>query len=362
MRSGWLVYTGKDETIYKVDHAFAGREPSGARFGSGWLLPMSKGMLYFPDKSIYNLAAKGDLYAIGKLVAAYAKEFLIPIPGSLDTVMKIGEKVADVLNIDVRLPQMADYETESAIRDIQTDPLTIPIPYVDIVDWRINEFMGQQRAYSLTAEDAEGNKRDFCFVTEYDNGYLDIFLEARWQQEFQNLVVEIVDGVLGGESFWEQARAEVVKEGYSFEQQPLAKELRLNDLRVENTPQRFYLGGNEYAASLIGWLVEQRLEAAGYKQAEAISGVYLYEDIGGNLLTTKWVPPQIVWVLALTDQKLATEVRERMAPNIDAWRDVLRDNSVIHTMFKMDYVEMLERCARGESLGRVQSTVNGPWY
>jgi hypothetical protein len=169
-----------------------------------------------------------------------------------------------------------------------------------------------------------------------------------------------VEAVTGGEAFWQEAR-ESLRPGGVYVDQP-ETQLHHSDLHIKKMPPRFYLGGTEMSAYHIANMVEYRLDDAGYKQAEAMAGVYLYEDIGGFMLTLGPAPSYICWVRALTDRRLATELQQRMASNIDAWRWALRDNEATHADFKYSYVEMLEKCARGESLGRVQVGVQGPYY
>ena len=64
----------------------------------------------------------------------------------------------------------------------------------------------------------------------------------------------------------------------------------------------------------------------------------------------------------MTDPKLAGGILARMQPNIENFRTILKDNAVNSAEFTMSWVEMLERGARDEPLGRVHRTMPGEFY
>jgi len=105
-------------------------------------------------------------------------------------------------------------------------------------------------------------------------------------------------------------------------------------------------------------MVRESLDLAGYRETEAISVMYLIEDIVNRSQVRNGY---ISFVKAMTDEKLASQLLERMQPNLEHWRPVLAENYVVKLEYRMSYIEILERGARGEALGRVRRD-GGPFY
>lgn len=344
--SGWIMFTEKNEEVF-------------LRTENGFVLPLNKGFVSLPEFFIEDLAFSGDLYAMLQTAISVAEQTIIPIPEAWDKAKQLGENVMEELGVVIPNP-LRDSRTEKIFALMLNDPRTKAIPYVDIVDWEVQRTVPggwvRDSTLKIRSEDDAGVSHSFEFEFKSEMKQLDLFLAARWRQEFQTLIVQIVNEVLEARPEWHELNDELAPR--IAEQAAAKQSLRFADLRLYDTRPRFFFSAMPDMHAQVEYKVREFLGDAGYREDEAIAVMYMIEDIPHR---SQMRDGYVCFVKAMTDEKLAAEVLTRMQPNIEQWRTVLAENYISKLEYRMSYVEMLERGARGEALGRVRRD-GGPFY
>ena len=93
------------------------------------------------------------------------------------------------------------------------DERTKVVPYVDVVDWQLErtnpDTFSRDSTLKIRAEDDAGASHPFVFEIKSEMLQLDLFLAARWRQELQTLIVQIVNEVLDARPEWHALNEEL---------------------------------------------------------------------------------------------------------------------------------------------------------
>lgn len=350
----WWDAKGNPKAL-TFENVTRGSDPGKGGLGVMQALPTVKGLVCLPRLSLEELALRGDPVAALKVMVNLGLE-LAPIPGGLDAILQIGDLIGEVLEIDTDV--LPDPPSSNYFQRILRDKKTFATAYVDLVEARL--LRGEKGFWGmhLVTEDTAGRRQEI-WLRSFSDLDLDVFFALRWRQEFDWLLVKIIEEVIGGGAFWQDVRKELQRHGVYSLAAPVSQ-VTLRDLVRDDLPLRFYLGADVDAWDAVGDMLAARLEGAGFEQAEALTLTYLVEDTAGRRCTVK--DGRDAWVVACTDRKLASRMLEHMQPNLEAQRAMLRENTVNRAEYTLSYVEMLERGARGEPLGRVNRLRPSPFY
>jgi hypothetical protein len=229
--------------------------------------------------------------------------------------------------------------------DLSSGEKAAVIASVDIVEVEVrSRFLGLATYLRVVTESQEGVRLEFDFKAGkgWFGGVGKKYFYERWLQEFTALTMPIIDDALGGEAFWDRVYQELKERGLTVV--PASDEITLGVLVDPGNPPRV-LDGPDETLEAIEDLARQGLEKAGFRQTEAMAKLYLYHN--PTTVTMGDFVPRFAWWEAMKDQKLAA---------------ALRENSAMRLEYRLSYVDMLERCARGEPLGRVNRLRSGPFY
>lgn len=360
LRSGFMYFDkSADGTGLKLESAYRSTKPGKNSLGQGYMFPMNKGLMFFPMLDIFDLALSGDLKAIADMVGEVGKGFAMRTV--LGPLYEPVSSVGGLLDLDLRTESEKKAEAEEYFQKLLAHDKTFCLPYCDIVDVKevveVDSITRNFKGMWLTVESANGERDDYLLGT-YDFS-VDFIFERRWRYEFDWHLVQIVQEAIDGPAFWQAARKELERRGIN--PRPSAgQRITLESLEMQGLPLRFYLGADPEGWDVILDLLEQQLAAVGFQRYEAIALVFLIEDVFRRHCMVDG--DKDAWIVAMTDQKLAGALLERMKPNLEGYRAALRENSAMRLEYTLSYVDMLERCARGEPLGRVNRLRSGPFY
>jgi hypothetical protein len=302
---------------------FTGITPeTSAPLGPGWLVNAADGLVFLRDSR-----EKPILQA--KKVKAFGFDF------------------------DAAEPTLDPAEFDDQVDEIVA--MATVMPFVDMVYYSRSKSSSlfRTRTYEhLVCEDQQGNRREYTFEGpkgwfEKQTSMIVSYLATRLTCEQQALTEFVLDGVLGGQTFWQEMRQLLRTKGLRFASADHSVNFA-SFFGVHGFIPRFLDGPQETMDFLISE-TGSRLAAAGFSQGESLARCYLYRDgIKMLLPIVEDQPWRGAGQEACKDQKFASLLLERWQPSLQAYKQAFAPYA--GTDMELGDQEILEKAARGELL------------
>jgi hypothetical protein len=131
-------------------------------------------------------------------------------------------------------------------------------------------------------------------------------------------VVQVVDGILGGDEFWEVTRELLRAEGLPFG--PVQPDVNFGSIFGSSGYMPRVIDGPNETLERVQEHIAQALDKAGFEQAEAIATVYWHRDGASAFTGTPGSGGSNALGVTLTDPRLCAMLLERWQPIHDAFK------------------------------------------
>jgi hypothetical protein len=256
--------------------------------GKGWMLQLQAGLVFIPLPEMFR-SGKYDIVGL----ASDAHQLAMATALFNATLSSLRERIVCIPYVDIAATGNADHEgwfsTESYMFLGTEDP------------------QGNQEIYALK-HPGEWYSATTCLS----------YLEKRYLNEWEALIVQIVDEVLGGEAFWEAMKQKLRERRLPF----APPEVEVNASAIFNTPAWLprVIDGPEETLDAVHEEIKGALERAGFSQADAIATTYWRRNGAFTLMGHEAYPQGRAIYETLKDQKLCTMLLQRWQPTYEKFK------------------------------------------